>query len=102
MKSEKDGIKCEKDYQEDGSSKDDEDYISSEKEEFGFLNANEDEWIDSLQEDACFGQILDGVAYLKNKWKLIGDENGIDVESKETFSSGDEGDEDESKKDLKK
>ncbi|KAJ6882275.1 hypothetical protein NC651_028775 [Populus alba x Populus x berolinensis] len=80
MKIEKDGIKCEKDYQEDSSSKDDEDYISSEKEEFGFLNANKDEWIDSLQEDACFGQILDG---------------------KETFSGSDEGDENESKRNLK-
>lgn len=102
MKSEEGGIKCEKDYQEDGSSKDDEDYIPSDKKEFEFLNANEDEQIDSLQGDACLGQILDGAAYLENKWKLNDNEYDIDVEGNETSSNSDGGDEDESKRDLKK
>jgi hypothetical protein len=45
---------------------------------------------------------LDGAAYLENKWKLNDNEYDIDVEGNETSSNSDGGDEDESKRDLKK
>ncbi|KAJ6874168.1 hypothetical protein NC651_032866 [Populus alba x Populus x berolinensis] len=47
--SEQGDTECEKDYQDDDFDKDDEDCILSYEKGFEFLNANEDEWIDSLQ-----------------------------------------------------
>uniref|UniRef100_A0A2K2BKE2 Uncharacterized protein n=1 Tax=Populus trichocarpa TaxID=3694 RepID=A0A2K2BKE2_POPTR len=61
-----------------------------------------DEWIDNLQEDACFGQTLDDALDLENEWELSSDGEDVDVKESENSDSSDENDDDENGSDGNK
>jgi hypothetical protein len=55
-----------------------------------------------VSKNAWFGQIFNGVTNSKNKRKLSGDKDDVNVKGSETYGSSDKGDKEESDSDKRK